>query len=155
MATANSIQAALEQFARTRGMERRGSTWYARGDGVVAITDLQKSQYGPRYYLNQGFWFDALGSNRHPHGAQSHVSIRLEVVAQDRRKEIEELLNLEESIPDDQREERILALLEERLEPILQRGTSVDGIRAMLADGTLKGAAIRGSALDLLSDTGA
>lgn len=133
------------------GMEKRGGAWYGRGDGVVAITDLQRSQYGPKFYLNQGFWLNALGDDRYPKSARSHISIRLETLAQDVRGEIERLLDLESCMPDDVRLDRIVAVLEERLKPVLDRGQSLEGLRSMVEDGTLKAAAIRGSAQQLLS----
>ena len=52
-----------------------------RGEEIVTITDLQKSQYGPKSYLNQGFWLAALGDERYPGPARAHVSTRLEILA--------------------------------------------------------------------------
>lgn len=52
-------------------------------------------------------------------------------------------------MPDDERE--LVALLSERLLPLIERGDSVKGLRSLVDDGTFAGGGIRGSAQQALA----
>lgn len=146
----SSIHEALDQFARASGLEKKSDHWYRHGDGVVAVTGVQKSQYGSQYYVNQGFWLSRLDATRYPRATNCHIILRLEGLAPNQRAEIAELFDLERDIPEESRINRIVDLLNRRLLPVISRGQSVAGLRDMMADGTLSSAAIRGGALQEL-----
>jgi hypothetical protein len=147
----NVVQEALERFGRQAGMEKKSGVWYRRSDEVIAVSDLQKSQYGPQYYVNQGFWLRALGDELYPKGSRCHISLRLETLVPEERHRIARLLDLEYEIADEQRIEELVALLNERMLPVIERGDSLAGLRAMVDDGTLGSAAIRGPAQQALA----
>ena len=52
-----------------RGFQKKGLVWCRRGDETLFSFELQKSQYGSRYYVNVGVFFLSLGSAEHvpPH----------------------------------------------------------------------------------------
>ena len=151
MSACNVVQEALERFGRQTGMEKKSGVWYRRSDEVIAVSDLQKSQYGPQYYFNQGFWLRALGDELHPKGSRCHISLRLETLVPDDRHRPARLLDLEYEVADEQRIEELVALLNDRMLPVIERGSSLAGLRAMVDDGTLASAAIRGSAQQALA----
>jgi hypothetical protein len=151
MSASPVIQKAMNQFGRRAGLEKKSGAWYRRTDDLIAISKLQKSQYGPQYYVNQGFWLRQLGDERYPKESRWHITIRLETLAPDERDRIGRLLDLEHEMPDEQRVEELVALLEERLLPVIERGGSLAGLRRMIEDGTLAGAAIRGPAQQALA----
>jgi len=151
MSPRNVIQEALERFGRQAGLEKKSGAWYRRTDEVIAVSDLQKSQYGPRYYFNQGFWLRALGAETYPKGWRCHISLRLETLLVEERHRIAQLLDLEHEIADDDRIEELVALLGDRILPVIQRGGSLAGLRAMVDDKTLATAAIQGPAQQALA----
>ncbi len=64
---------------------------------------------------------------------------------------IGELLDLECELPEEQRTEELLTLLNERLLPLIERGDSIAGLRSMVDDGTFAGALISVSAQEALA----
>jgi hypothetical protein len=151
MSDRNAIQRAFDEFGRVAGFEKRSGSWYGRSEEIISVTNLQKSNYGPRYFLNQGFWLLALGEERCPKEPKCHIRIRMGSLAPDVAARLDELLNLDCYVTDDERFTLLLSLMNERLLPVIKRGSSIDGLRAMCADGLFKGAGIRGEAQQLLS----
>lgn len=132
------IHLALDRFGREAGLELHKRAWYQRTDEVVTVSGLQKSQYGPSYYVNVGFNFTILDADPHPHPEGCHLTVRIgEFVSDAEEVELRELLDLEAPIANSARESRLLDIFTRRLEPVVRRATSVDGLRAMVADGTL------------------
>lgn len=135
-------------------MELHRRAWYLRSDEVIVTCDLQKSQYGPVYYLNVGFYLRAYGEEAYP---KSHVCDIVVRAGQFLGEEtnLDELLDLESGIPDEERIVVLYAVLSERLGPPMKTGASIAGLRAMLADGTLPDYMLNRNAQEALrSDTG-
>jgi hypothetical protein len=147
----NAVQRAFDEFGRQAGFEKKSGSWYRQSDEVIAAINLQKSQYGPLYYINVGFWLRQLDDERYPKMNQWHVLIRLEDLLPDAEKRIGELLNLDSPVSDEQRITELVALLDEQLLPVIERGSSMVGLRAMVDDGTFAGAGIRGPAHEALA----
>lgn len=145
------VHDALERFGREAGLEKKASAWYRHTDEVIAVSDLQKSQYGPKYYFNQGFWLRELGDDRYPKGQNCHISLRLETLLAEQRERVAELLDLDHEMPEQERIDELVALLNERMLPVIERGGSLAGLKAMVEDGTLATAAIWGSAQQVLA----
>jgi len=151
MSERNIIQQAFDEFGREAGFEKKSGSWYRRGDEVIAVSNLQKSQYGPRYFFNQGFWLCELDDERYPKPNRLHVQARLEGLLPAAEERIGELLDLTFEMDDDERSRELRALLDRELLPLIERGCTIDGLRSMLADGTLRRAGIRGPAQPLLA----
>src|SRR5918996_6667499 len=101
------VHAAFDRFGREVGMELHKRAWYQRADEVVTACGLQKSQYGPSYYMNLGFNFTTLDADPHPHPERCHLRARIgEFVSDTEARELRELLDLEASIADSARESR-------------------------------------------------
>jgi len=151
MSERNVVQRAFDEFGRDARFEKKSGSWYRHGQEVIAVSNLQKSQYGPRYYFNQGFWLRELGDERYPKPNKCHVQARLEGLLPAAEERINELLDLECEMSDEQRIHELRALLDDELLPLIERGSTIDGLRAMLADGTLRRAGIRGPAQPVLA----
>lgn len=141
---------ALASFAREAGFEKKSGAWYRHAPEVITVLDLQKSQYGPQYYVNLGYWLRQLGDERYPSPSKGHISSRLETLLPEERHRIARLLDLDEPMPDDVRFAKLRALLNDHLLPVIERGSSLAGLKEMIDDGTLRGAAIRGPAQQAL-----
>lgn len=154
MSERNAIQRAFDQFGKEAGLEKRSGSWYRRGDEVISISNLQKSQYGPQYYFNQGFWLRELGDEKFPKSNHAHIVTRLEDLLPDAEQRITELLDLEYELPEDARIDELVMLLQERLLPLIERGSTVTGLRSMVDEGVFVGAGIRGPAQEALAAAG-
>jgi hypothetical protein len=151
MSERNVIQRAFDEFGRDAGFEKKSGSWYRRGEEVIAVSNLQKSQYGPRYYFNQGFWLRELDDERYPKPNKCHVRMRLEGLLPAAEERVNELFDLEREMSDEQRMRELRALLDEELLPLIERASTVDGLRSMLVDGTLRQALIGGPAQPVLA----
>lgn len=152
MAERNEIQRAFDAFGKSEGMVKRSGSWYRTGDEVIGVMNLQKSQYGPRYYINVGYWLQAIEEAKFPPDEQCHILIRLDALIADRGEEVKALLDFDSEISGEERTQRLGDLLNSRLRPALEQGSSVDGLQKLRSEGLLKGAAIRGSAISILSE---
>jgi hypothetical protein len=113
--------------------------------------NLQKSQYGPRYYVNVGFWLQAVEEAKFPRDDQCHVLIRLDsLIGGTGEDEVNALLYFASEMPGDARAQRLGDLLKSRLRPILEQGSSLKGLRKLRSEGLLKGAGIRAPAISVL-----
>jgi hypothetical protein len=146
----NAVQQAFDRFGQEAGFEKRSGSWYRHGEEVISISNLQKSQYGAQYYVNQGFWLRQLADVRYPKSNEAHIATRLEDLMLDAEEEIGMLLDLERELPDQQRIDELNALLNQRLLPLIERGGSIAGLRSMVDGGTLAGAGISGPAQEAL-----
>ncbi len=149
----NAVQRAFDEFGRGNGFERKSATLYRRTEEVIALSNLQKSQYGPRYYFNQCFWLRKLGDELYPKYVDCHIRLRLEDLLSAAEERINKLLDLAWDISDEKRLCELRALLKEGLMPLIERAESIAGLRTMLADGMLKGAGITGPAQQVLAST--
>jgi|SRR6266511_5276601 len=150
MAERNVVQQAFDEFGKDGGMLKHSGTWYRTGDWVTQAINLQKSQYGPSYYINIGWWLRALGGDKFPKDHQWHIGIRLESLVPNQEEEVEALLDLDTWIAETERSQRLRDLLDSQLRPVLDRTSSVDGLRELRREGRLKAAAVRGPAIAIL-----
>lgn len=154
MSERNAVQRAFDQFGSEAGLEKRSGSWYRRGDEVISISNLQKSQYGPQYYFNQGFWLRELGDERFPKSHHAHIVTRLEDLLPDAEQRITQMLDLEYDLPECERVDELVTLLQGRLLPLIERASTLTGLRSMVDDGLFAGAGIRGPAQEALAAAG-
>ena len=129
MSTRNVIQTTFDEFAKARGGTKKSGTWYLTGPDTVAVVNLQKSQYGPRYYVNVALWFLGIEASASPKPSHCHVQTRLESLVEDEeRLRVEELLDLEVDVGDDQRRCGLLAVFGTQLGPILDASQTLVGL---------------------------
>ena len=130
MSVRNLIQTTIDEFGRSLGGSKNSGSWYFTGPDAIAVLNLQKSQYGPRYYLNVGLWLLGVGAATNPKPTHCHVQSRLEeLVPSDLRRNVELLLDLDYAIVDEERRTRLLGVLTAQLEPLVEAGTSPGGIK--------------------------
>jgi hypothetical protein len=151
MSERNAVQRAFDQFGRDAGLKKESGSWYRRGDEVIAVSNLQRSDYSPRYYFNQGFWLQQLGVERSPKYSDCHVWCRLEQLlpASDRRSE--QLLDLDYVIDEDERISELTTLLRDGIVPLIEQASSVDGLRTLVATDVVPASMVKAQARPLLS----
>jgi hypothetical protein len=151
MSERNAVQRAFDQLGKEAGFEKKSGSWYRRGDEVIAVSNLQKSQYGPKYYFNQGFWLRQVADERFPKDHKCHIRARVEDLLPEDASRIEQLLDLDYAMPDEQRVEELVALLNDRLLPLIERGSTVAGLRALRDEGVFRTAGVTGPALEAMA----
>lgn len=142
MSRRNVVQQGFDRFGSKAGFEKKSGSWYRRTPEVIAILNLQKSQYGPQYFLNLSFWLRELGDERYPKAHQSHVVARVSGLVPKVESRLKALLDLEYAVSDEVRIFELVAVLSDNVLPIVERAKDVDGLRSLVADGTFDAALV-------------
>jgi hypothetical protein len=150
----NAVHQAYDAWGRAFDLEKKSGSWYGRSTEIISITNLQKSQYGLQYYVNQAFYFVSLGDERFPKEHMSHVRMRLGVVPGIDPARLVHLLDMEYSIPETERVSELRTMLDDRLSPFNERASTVDGLRALRAEGAFRAAGVTGAAVQVLDAEG-
>lgn len=151
MSARNVLQAAFDDFARAAGFTKRSGIWCRRQRETIAVLELQKSQYGPQYFVNVALWLLALGNAECPREHACHLRSRLTRLLPEDEDRLKVVLNLDDStLTEDHRRATLLEILDERLLPLLDSCATLDGIRSLEATGLLNSFLIAGSALRVL-----
>ncbi len=150
MSDRNVVQRVFDDFGHRVDAEKKSGSWYLRGPEVTAVLNLQKSQHGPRYYINLGLWFPELDGERYPKPERSHVVLRLNDALPRWDRRIDELLDLERELGEAERGAELRSLFENELQPLLARAATLAGVRQLVAEGPLAHAGIRAPAQMLL-----
>ncbi len=153
MSERNAVQRAFDEFGKAAGFEKKSGSWYSRGDEVIAVSNLQKSQYGRQYYFNQGFWLRQFGDQPFPKANECHIRARLGQLLREDDPRIKDLLDLESAVGDDERIGELVALLRGRVLPVIEEGRTIAGLRALVADGTVPASLLTGPAQRALTAT--
>jgi hypothetical protein len=143
------IHIAFDRFGRNVGMELRNRAWFLRTDEVIVTCALQKSQYSPLYYLNVGYYLRSKGPETHPKSHQCHIAYRAGQLI-GRERAFDELLDLRHPLDDETRVIQLYSLLTTELAPRIQRGSTIAGLRTMLADGSMTHHYLKGPAQEVL-----
>lgn len=146
----NVIQQAFDEFGKSAGMTKLCGAWHLRFDEVISLTNLQKSQYGPSYYVNQGWWIVG-AEDKKPDITTCHVRARIESLVAADDREVAALLDLDEEIAGEDRRTALAHLFSVELLQVICAGSTVDGLRTMRRSGQLDHAGIRAPAIDRLS----
>lgn len=150
MTKQNTVQLAYDAFGRDAGFTKKSGSWYGIGDEVIAVSNLQKSQYATRYYFNQGFFIRAGESEQYPKPAACHIQARLEGLLPETEERIQQLFDLSFVMPDSARAAELSDLLQNKLGPLIRRARTVAGLRGMLKDGLFAGAGLTALAQQVL-----
>ncbi|MBV7519968.1 DUF4304 domain-containing protein [Ensifer sp. ENS12] len=80
MPVANPVADAVSSLLKPLGFRRKSSSWYLENDETVLIVNVQRSQFGPQYYLNFSVVIRAISTVPQPkeyHGDTASGSKRL------------------------------------------------------------------------------
>lgn len=151
MAANNPIMEALSECVPAEGFRRKASTWYSDKEQTILLVNLQRSRWGPQYYVNLAVWVKALGPAALPKEADCHIRCRLgALVPEEMETTVSALLDLENGLGDIDRKTAVAALLRQYGLPVLKECSTLDGIGRLLKGDALKGAAVQVKLLQLL-----
>jgi hypothetical protein len=91
------IAPALAEMASRYGFRGvRATNFYREWPETVCLLNLQKSSWGPQFYVNAAVWFTRLGAERRPKEYKCHVRWRVNsLMGDDQSKTFAQALDLE------------------------------------------------------------
>lgn len=141
-------EAVFEPFKQS-GFTRKGQSWYFRGKDTIVVANLQKSDWGPQYYINIGFWLKDFGEESFPPYNQCHLYYRVERIFRDHRDLINHSCSLIES--DNILIGSLSEFIEKELIPFLRNCTELEYLKKLMKEGRLEGGLVREEARMYLS----
>lgn len=134
MSISVTIKKAITAELRPLGFIRKGSTWRLRKKDVIAVLNLQKSNYDYTYYLNVGFWLQQFEEMKDPRPELCHVCTRAECLCPERSAYIDNLfMNFESCDDANDRVADIRRCLHESIAPILVECTTIPKLIQLVA----------------------
>lgn len=98
------VQALVETASRYGFRGVRAANFYREWPETICLLSLQKSSWGPQYYMNAAVWFTRLGKERRPKEYNCHIRWRVNSQMEEKQsKALTQALNLQDPLPDDQR----------------------------------------------------
>ena len=116
----------------------------------MAVIELQKSEYGPQYYVNVALWLLPLSQSQFPKEETCHIRTRLGRLFPQEEKRLKEILDLEYPMDEATRETQFRGILENLLLPALAECSTVAGLKGGLGGGLLKSSLVNREAQKLL-----
>jgi hypothetical protein len=150
MSERDVVQTAYDDWGAAHGFKKKSGSWYGAADDVISVTNLQNSQYSKRYFVNQGFWLRQLEEDLFPKDHKCHIRMRLGALVGDEAARLDQLLDLEFEMDEHHRFEELTRIFDTILLPVIERGSSLAGLRGLDAAGALRAASISGPARELL-----
>ncbi|TIS76728.1 MAG: DUF4304 domain-containing protein [Mesorhizobium sp.] len=82
----------------------RETNYYRERPETVCVLNLQKSSWGPQFYLNAAIWLTRFGLERRPKEHKCQIRWRVDsLMGSEQSKAFAEALDLDHSMPDDVR----------------------------------------------------
>ncbi|WP_192357157.1 DUF4304 domain-containing protein [Mesorhizobium mediterraneum] len=104
------VQSLAETASRYGFRGVRATNYYREWPEAVCVLNLQKSAWGPQFYLNAAIWLTRFGAERRPKEHKCHIRWRINsLMGDEQSKAFTEALNLEHPLPDDRRSSLIKA----------------------------------------------
>ncbi len=140
----NVIKETFACSMKAGGFKKKGDSWYRHSDGVILVTNLQKSNFGEQYYVNLAVWLTDVAEAQQPKEHHCHVRVRATSLdADNERRWNDEVFNLDYTdIADSERASAIRQFLDSTAIPFLMKMGSLPQLQTLYKDGHLQGAAI-------------
>jgi Domain of unknown function (DUF4304) len=137
---------------REAGFKVRSNTWHKQCQDTILVVNLQKSQWGPQFYINLAVWVRQLGEASAPKEYQCHIRQRATSLPDRRAKDLERALDLDdESLSMQEREACIGEFMRESAIPFVESLSTMEGIRSALEAQVLKGCFVNRELKELLA----
>jgi hypothetical protein len=130
-----TFKKAIAEPLEKAGLIKKGQTWYLDGKDVLIATNLQKSDWGEKYYINIGFWLKGLGEAYFPPFNHCHLSYRAESLFPEQRELI--LIGCSLNQSDLEMLANLSQFINSRLIPYMKECTDEGKLRELMAIGSL------------------
>ena len=129
MTLTRMVSSGLDDALRPAGFKKKAATWYLQNDEIIALLNLQKSNYDTTYFLNLGFWIRAIEDVEFPKHEQCHVRSRAQTLWPARSPLVANLLSFTQSTDcDENRVADIQTFVNEFIIPFLIQGSTLAGL---------------------------
>ncbi len=109
---ATTIDRVITSKGFVQGPAKGGrKTWYKRFPETILVLDLQKSDFGGKYFINLAIGASSLLHEDFPREEHCHVRLRVEEVLPDHDKQLTRALDLEDTTMVEEERKRWLELL--------------------------------------------
>ena len=150
MTSRNVLKQTLDGDAAYAGFSKHSGAWYLRQAETMAVIELQKSEYGPQYYVNVALWLLPLGDSRFPREEKCHIRTRLDALFREEEKRLKQILDLEHPMDEATRETQFRGILENLLIPTLAGCSILAGLKGGVGNRLLKSSLVNREAQRLL-----
>lgn len=131
----------IDEALTPLGYTKRKNTWFLTQDETIRLVDLQKSQYGEKYYINLAIYLKNLGNLEYPPENLCHIRTRLEAIVSN-KEDYESLLDGEKNENIDERMGKLSKLFHSSALPWLSIGNSEASLREAIRNDKLKNSLI-------------
>lgn len=133
---------------QAEGFKRMGGLWYRELPQTIVVTELQKSQYGDKYYVNLGVWIKEIGGPVFPkRESLCHIRCRLSNLVDE---SLDNAFDGNVPMEAEDRASRIRKAIVDFGIPWLYANSTVEGIGEQIAGGQLSKAMVHVRAKDLV-----
>jgi hypothetical protein len=131
---------------------RKSSSWYIRSSEILIVLNLQKSQWGTRYYINVSAFLDGDAFvNTSPPEYKGDIRFRIEqVLGENHKVQLERILDFENSVDDVSRIDILRGVLLDAALPLIRSMLTRAGIVSLKQNGILKNIVTSAKAAQLL-----
>jgi hypothetical protein len=123
------LESVVTGVLKSKGFTKKGMNWYFATAECICLINLQKSQYGGQYYVNNAILVRSLDNDEYPKVEKCHINIRLEQLVPN-KSEIKLALDLEDGSATSQQKDEVLAEAIERYSvPFLMGLSTLDKLK--------------------------
>ncbi len=132
MSKANILALAIGRSLSPAGFKRKGASWFFASSDTISVLNLQKSNYGPQYYVNVAIWLNQLGEATFPPEHKCHIRFRWEKLIPPDEKQLAGLLDLADTTrSDSDREAEICRVIDTWVLPFFVKLRSLKQLSAL------------------------
>jgi hypothetical protein len=122
------LQIWFAPILKSTGFKKTGATWHRLKPPFTHVFNIQGSQWSRYFYFNLGIYITDLGTLERPSEADCHIRERLDGIVPDRKRFIQ-ISDLEQNIPEQQRQSELQAIISSFAIPWLDRMNSKNQLR--------------------------
>ncbi len=127
------LQEAFSPIFKRYGYKKHGATWHHDNKELISCFNIQGSQWSKAFYLNLGIYIKALGDKSFPNEYECHVRLRIEGLV-DERSKVHQLLDFENSLPQESRLKELTKIVEDKVIPWFQKISTSEDLRKMILE---------------------
>lgn len=147
------VQTTFDTLAKSKGFTKRSGAWYLSREDTILVMDLQKSNYGPRYFVNVAVWLRALGEAQFPKEWHCHIRTRLTDLVPN-PKRVDKLLDVEWTSYHPDAGDELTSILDATLSWVIPATESLTTLRTGPGQFLVTHSLVTGPAQRLLAEAG-
>jgi hypothetical protein len=125
------LAAALAPALKAAGYRKRALNWHREWDDTISVFNIQKSQWGDKFYINCAIYLKALGNEKTPPEYRCPVRLRLDDLVSNRNR-LSALLDFENNIKTEKRLEEIKTLVRSFALPWLEKYAQLEELKSLV-----------------------